>query len=154
MYYIEMENVKLKNSLAIHNFVFGLIKKLALKIKEIENFTNLKMNPELTKYICQCVEQELSKVAKKLKTKIDKTKIVTEVLTQVFGLSDTEVLQIESQVDFLFDNKLITIPNIFSSSLNAVSNMLGNIQSDPSATISSVSTNSSNVITPPTNTST
>jgi len=134
-----MEKVKFTNSLAIHNFVFGLIKRMSLKVKEIENYVSLKMNPELTKYVCQCVEEELNKVSKQLRLKIDKSSIIKEVLTQVFGLSSDEISQIEAQIDFIADNNSIPKTNIVTSSLNAVQSLLGITQSDPSTMTSNTS---------------
>jgi hypothetical protein len=102
-----MNTVKFKNSLAIHNFIFGLIKRISYKIQEIENYQSLKMNPELTTYVLQCINEEIAQIKKNLASKIDVKAILTEVLKNVFKLSDTEITQIEAQLDFITDNKLI-----------------------------------------------
>ncbi len=102
-----MNTVKFKNSLAIHSLVFGLIKRISFKIQEIENYQSLKMNPELTTYVLQCIKEEIAQMKKSLASKVDAKAILVEVLKNVFNLSDTEITQIEAQLDFIADNKLL-----------------------------------------------
>ena len=50
------------------------------------------MNPELTTYVLQCINEEIAQIKKNLASKIDVKAILTEVLKNVFKLSDTEII--------------------------------------------------------------
>ena len=133
-----MNSVKFKNSLALHNFIFGLIKRVSLKIKEIENYQGLKMNPELTTYILQCINEEIAQINKTWVSKIDVKTIITEILSSVFDLSDSEISQIESQLTYIVDNGIVKKKGLVSKLKNAVSSVsnLVSSSSDPLASIS------------------
>ena len=45
-----MDQVKLENSLAQHQCLFSLIKQCTIKLKEIENYQDLKLKGEITFY--------------------------------------------------------------------------------------------------------
>ena len=69
-----MENVKFKNSLKQHDFVFSLIQKVEMKLKEIKNYKSLKLNQELTKYVGEEMKSELDQ-------KVDKKKILKQIIS-------------------------------------------------------------------------
>ena len=103
-----MHTVKFKNSLAIHDFIYStLIKKLVLKIKEIENFESLKLNPELTRYILSCIYKEVLLVGKSWSKKVDIKEILIHILKTAFNLNTDEVDQLIAQIDFILDNSLV-----------------------------------------------
>jgi hypothetical protein len=105
-----MENVKFKNSLKQHDFVFSLIKKGKMKVMEIENYQLLKLNQELTKYVSNAIEEEM---IASLDQKVDKKEILTEIMKQVFtDLTEDELKILENQVTFLLDNKHIKKKNL------------------------------------------
>ena len=105
-----MENVKFKNSLKQHDFVFSLIKKGKMKIMEIDNYQLLKLNQELTKYVSNAIEEEM---VKSLDEKVDKKEILIEIMKQVFtDLNDEDLKILEDQVLFLLDNKHIKKKNL------------------------------------------
>ncbi len=135
-----MNTVKFKNSLAIHNFIFGLIKRISYKIQEIENYQSLKMNPELTTYVLQCINEEIAQIKKNLASKIDVKAILTEVLKNVFKLSDTEITQIEAQLDFITDNKLILKKGLLSALKSTVVSLVSPSTTDPSVNVVQPST--------------
>ena len=103
-----MHTVKFKNSLAIHDFIYStLIKKLVLKIKEIENFESLKLNPELTRYILSCIYKEVILIGKSWSKKVDIKEILIHILKTAFNLNTDEVDQLIAQIDFILDNSLV-----------------------------------------------
>ena len=123
-----MHTIKFKNSLTIHHFIYStLIKKLVLKIKEIENFESLKLNPELTRYILSCIYTEVKLVGKSWSKKVDIKEILIHILKTAFNLNTEEVETLIGQIDFILDNCLhekkgpISKLSQFVSSLNPFS---------------------------------
>ena len=123
-----MHTVKFKNSLAIHDFIYStLIKKLVLKIKEIENFESLNLNPELTRYILSCIYTEVKLVSKSWSKKVHIKEILIHILKTAFNLNIDEVDQLIAQIDFILDNSLVKksptskLFQFVSSSLNPFS---------------------------------
>jgi hypothetical protein len=99
---VTIPELVLKNSLQSHSIYELLSQKIVDEIKKIPNVLGLKMNSEMTALVCTLVENCVQK-----DHKIDKKKLVTQVLSLVFTLTQPEVLQIRSQIEFLLDNKLI-----------------------------------------------
>lgn len=116
-----MSKVKFENSLALHEFTFGLIKSLSEQIKNIPEFKSLKLNPELTKFLCKSVNQLIddglkSKAfSKKQLLLINKTTLIIQILKDIFTLTDEELTQVESQIDFLNNNNLVKDKSILSN---------------------------------------
>ena len=105
-----MENVKFKNSLKQHDFVFSLIKKGKMKIMEINNYQLLKLNQELTKFVSNAIEEEM---IKSLEQKVDKKEILIEIMKEVFpDFTEDELKILDDQVTFLLDNKHIKKTNL------------------------------------------
>lgn len=99
--------IKPKNSLKKKDKYLKLINAIKDKIITLENYKALKngqiVDPELILMVCNCVENSIKKHAG-----IDKKKMVIEILTAVFGgLSQQEILHVESQCQYNFDNELI-----------------------------------------------
>ena len=94
--------IVLKNSLQTHGIFEILHQKIVDELKKIPNVLSLKLNSEITALVSTLVENTVSK-----HYKIDKKKLVLQILTTVFTLSAPEVLQIGHQIEFLLDNKLI-----------------------------------------------
>ena len=74
-------------------------------IQKIPNCQILKNDVEILLHICNLIENLISKN----KQKIDKKQLVIDIMVQVFYLnSDVEKDAVEKQIQFLYDNKLIT----------------------------------------------
>lgn len=99
--------IQFKHSVKRHEFVFSLIKKLTDKVKSVEHFESLKMSPEITRTLASIVKEECSHLKKKDLAEIDGRHIVKEALKCVFELNDQELSQVDAQLDFLTDNKMI-----------------------------------------------
>lgn len=120
-----MNQVKFKNSLAVHDFIYStLIKKLTLKIKEIENFEELRLNPELTRFILSCIHEEVKLIGKTWSKKIDIKAILTEIIKNAFNLNNDEVSQLQTQIDFILDNYLIKKKGLLTSFIDCVSSSI------------------------------
>ena len=68
----------------------------------------LKMDDELTLFVCKVVENIVKK-----KNKIDKKALVLQVLEDLFLLSDTECEIIKLSIEFLFNNGKIKKTSAF-----------------------------------------
>jgi hypothetical protein len=111
-----MIGLKFKNSLAtrvkIETIKTGIIEKL----KVIPNINDLKLNVELTLFICRCIETEIKK-----KQGVVKKELFFEIISSIFTTltrDDTAVL--EQQIQFLHDNNSIkqsSLKNYITNSL-------------------------------------
>lgn len=112
-----MSEFELKNSLAVHTFIYSTMKKIELKIKDIPEYQTKKYDKEVLKSACKFINDELEKAVNddtnhvKLKAKeankIDKSKLVIQALANVFELTDEETQELESSIDFFFNNKIV-----------------------------------------------
>jgi hypothetical protein len=128
-----MTNVKFENSLAVHDFTLSLVKKISLAIKEIEQWNTKKLDNELTKWVCKYVDAAISDATSSKATKpltssqalaINKAAVVIQALKQTFDLTDSEVSIVQSQIDFLIDNGLIS-----SSAVTTISKVISSVKS-------------------------
>lgn len=94
-----MELVKFKNSLSKHAIEQELMVLLIDSVKKIGNYDKLKLNIELTSYVCNIIENYI-----KPHKKFDKKQIAVDVLQSIFGLSPDEVILLENQIQYLLDN--------------------------------------------------
>ena len=92
----------LKNSLQAHSIYELLSQKIIEEIKKIPNVSQLKLNTELTALVSSLVENTTEK-----DQKIDKKKLVIQILQTVFNLLPPEIVIIGQQIEFLLDNKLV-----------------------------------------------
>ena len=108
--------IKPKNSLKKKDKYLKLLNAIKEKIMTLENYKSLRNNniidPELILMVCNCVENSIKK-----KAGIDKKKLVIEILTAVFGgLNASEVIHVESQCQYNFENELIEkIPTLYKA---------------------------------------
>jgi hypothetical protein len=102
-----MELVGFKNSLADHVTVNTTVQDIIAKVQTIPNHPTLKMDLELTLYICKVVENIVSP---KVKTStIDKSNIVVQVFQGIFpDMTDTDIEYIKKQIQYFWSNKMIT----------------------------------------------
>ena len=109
--------LKLKNTLAIHDFTFWVISKSKIAIKDIAKWDELKLDGELTKSICMLIEDEFEKAVydkentKKLSRRqaktIDKKELVKQIFKEMFDLTHDEVDKLDSDIQLLYNNKMI-----------------------------------------------
>jgi len=100
-------NLKLSNSLAKINYAKNLVIKGTCELKSIPDYQEHKLNPQLVNDLMNFLEKEISS-GKFSKAKFDKSAILKEIITSVFGsLTDTEIQLLETQVLYVIDNKLV-----------------------------------------------
>ena len=101
----KLKNLSINNSgksTILKNEIIDFILK---DIQKIPNCQILKNDVEVLLHICNLIENLISKN----KQKIDKKQLVIDIMSQVFYLnSDVEKDAVAKQIQFLFDNKLIT----------------------------------------------
>ena len=109
-----METVIFKNSLETHNNVENLVIDLTTKIRAIPNVLNLKLDIELTCYICNVIENEIGANNKKNK-KIDKLDVFVRIVNEVFNgtITEEEKKILIGQVEYLLTNKKIKMLDPF-----------------------------------------
>ena len=109
-----METVIFKNSLETHNNVENLVIDLTTKIRAIPNVLNLKLDIELTCYICNVIENEIG-ANNKTNKKIDKLDVFVRIVTEVFNGTITEEDKkiLIGQVEYLLTNKKIKLLDPF-----------------------------------------
>ena len=110
---INLSFVKPENKLKVQKYNSELINLICTKVKEIENYSSLKTDCELLKFVCNCIENGLHK-GNEAKTKTDKKQLCIDVFTKVFNLNDTEKLILADSIQFIHDNELITKFNNFN----------------------------------------
>jgi hypothetical protein len=109
-----METVIFKNSLETHNNVENLVIDLTTKIRAIPNVLNLKLDIELTCYICNVIENEVG-ANNKTNKKIDKLDVFVRIVTEVFNgtITEEEKKILIGQVEYLLTNNKIKILDPF-----------------------------------------
>ena len=99
---VQIPQLNLKHSINKHVQYHGIVRWIVQKLEdEIPELQNLKLNPEITKLVCNLVEEIIKKGNP---FDIDKQQLVLEILTKQFNLTDDEKYQINQQITFLFDN--------------------------------------------------
>jgi len=99
---VKIPELSLKHSIQKHVQYKGIVQGILDKLKnEIPDIDELKLNPEVTKLVCNLVE---AIVEKGNPYALDKQEIVLEILTKQFNLTVEEQNQINQQITFLFDN--------------------------------------------------
>ena len=109
-----MERVIFKNSLETHNNVETLVIDLTTKIRKIPNVLNLKLDIELTCYICNVIENEVG-ANNKTNKKIDKLDVFVRIVNEVFNgtITEEEKKILIGQVEYLLTNKKIKMLDPF-----------------------------------------
>jgi len=101
---IKIPSLSVANSAKKDILKVEIIDFVVKDLQKIPNYQSLKNDIEILLHICNIVENLISKN----KGKIDKKQLVVDIFNQVFFLNETEKLALEKQIQFLFDNKLIT----------------------------------------------
>jgi hypothetical protein len=120
--------LKLQNSLEKSNFVKQLILKTICEIKtNLVDFEQYKLNQQLINDVINFIKSEISK-SKYSKEEFDKTEIIKEIMSQVFGtLSETELIILDSSIQFILDNKLVKKRGILKKGLSLTSSVISTI---------------------------
>jgi hypothetical protein len=99
--------ISLKNTAKLACKKSNLKKEIVTQLKE-NGIETLKLSLEITEYVCNIIENVISKNKKNEKTKVDKKSLVIDILTEVFaGLKPEELLVIEEQITYLHENGII-----------------------------------------------
>lgn len=111
-----MDTVIFKNSLDTHFIVENLIIDITTKVKTVPNFLLLKLDIELTCFICNIIENEIGANNSKNK-KIDKLDVFIRIINEVFynmiSAEDKKILI--AQVEYLLNNNKIKLLDPFIS---------------------------------------
>lgn len=75
-----------------------------IKSNASANLVELKLHPELTKYVCCVIENSINNNKKK---KIDKKSLAVDILAEVFTLTAADKETVSKQIDYLVINGLI-----------------------------------------------
>ena len=101
-----IEKVDFKNSLELFNKTETFIISAVAKIASIPNVLTLKLDIELTSYICNIIENEI--VSSKSKNKTDKKKIFFRIIQEIFtSLNEQEKKILGDQIEYLLENNKI-----------------------------------------------
>jgi hypothetical protein len=113
-----MVNLKLKKSLAKENYCNQLIIKGTCQVKEIVDYQEQKLNPQLIQDLMNFIENEIAD-GKYSKKEFDKSKILHDILVSAFGeLNESEQKWLENQIQHLIDNKLVYKKTFFLKGYN------------------------------------
>jgi hypothetical protein len=96
--------VNFKNTVALHIKQNKLVDDVITKIKEIPNLDELRLDPELTKYICNVIKNTITKEEEK---QICKSNLCATILINLFNLDDKEVNAVSKQIKYLENNNEI-----------------------------------------------
>lgn len=96
--------VEFKHTLASHIEQNKIIDEITQIISQIPNFINLRMDPEVTVYVCNVIEQKIKGEHKKNVSKLD---LATLILTKVWNLEENELDAVIKQIKFLDNNGAI-----------------------------------------------
>ena len=95
------ELVPFKNTLAAHVKQNKIIDEVVEIISKIPDLNHLRLDPELTVYVCNILENLIDKKEKK---DISKLNLATLILTKACNLEENELDPIIKQIKFLDNN--------------------------------------------------
>ena len=106
---MSLSYVKFKNNLRKLHTEAEIKKIMMEKIQEIPDYMSLKFDPELTLFVCNLIENGVKE--KKIK-KMDKKQFVLNVLNSLYNFSEPELVQLDTQIEFLHSNHKIKAVNM------------------------------------------
>ena len=95
------ELVVFKNTLAAHVKQNKIIDDVCKIISEIPELNRMKLDPELTVYVCNILEKLIEKSDKK---EINKLNLASMILTKACNLEENELDAVIKQIKFLDNN--------------------------------------------------
>ena len=96
--------VNFKNTVALHIKQNKLVDDVITKIKEIPNLNDLRLDPELTKYICNVIKNTITKQEEKI---ICQSNLCATILIKLLDLDDREINAVDKQIKYLENNNEI-----------------------------------------------
>ena len=99
----EIDLVKPQHTLKKSQLLNDLLIVLRQKVSDYPASHNLKGCSEFLLYCCRLVENVVLK-----KQKIDKKDLVKDIFKQLFNLQPLEIVALDSAIQFLWDNQLIS----------------------------------------------
>ena len=112
-----MDLVKIHGTLQKHDLVYSTMLKISNKVKELPNYDLLKLNHDLTAYVCSLIETLIKK-----KYQVDKKEIAMQILTDLFNLNADEIDQLSKQIDFLISIGVIKRISYYRRIVTSISN--------------------------------
>ena len=110
-----MEKVAFKNSLDVFVKENKFVADLGKKIRELPEYSSLKLDVELTLYVAKVIENEVIN-----KTPEERKALIMKVINQIHPLNPAETKILESQINFLSDHKKIKKQSSFKSIANCI----------------------------------
>ena len=108
---VDISFVKPKNKLKRNQYNIELKKQIIEKMKQFDNIGSLKLDQEMLRFVCSCLENSLKpKYEKKQKT--DKKALVIEIFNDLFNLNEDEKKKLGNNIDFLIENDLVQKINV------------------------------------------
>lgn len=106
---MDLKNIiKPKNSLLQKQIFSKIFKELFMELSSFENYEELKKDLEFLSLACNMLELLVDVQKKHLKSfKPDKKKLLTDVFVSLFSLSTDERVELEAQIQFIYDNDMI-----------------------------------------------
>jgi hypothetical protein len=112
----------LKNSLKSHINYHTTVSKIAAAITQLPEYQRLKngstIDTELVHVICNITE-DLAR-SDNVSEKTDKKQLVLDAFNKVFPLNPSELLGLENQIQYLFNNGLIKRSKIFKKVIKKI----------------------------------
>ena len=119
-----MEHIQFKNSLESFVSENDIISRIVIKIKALPEFNSLKLDVELTLYICKCIVNEFQ-----LKTSEQIKALVVKCICQIHTFTPSEIKILDGQIQFLIDHKKVIpiskIKSLYKSSSSWVLKKFG-----------------------------
>lgn len=119
-----MTKLKLKNSLAKQNYVKGIIQKGICEVKEIVDYAEHKLSPQLVNDLMSFIELEISK-GKFSKADFDKSGILEEIMKGCFEMNESDIEWLKNHIQFVKDNKLVNKNTILKKGFSLLKKVLG-----------------------------
>ena len=119
-----MVKLKLQNSLAKTSYVKTLVVKGTCAVKELVDYGDHKLNPQLVNDLMNFLEMEISK-GKFSKEDFDKSKILEDIMLSVFGeLTATEIDWLKNHIQYVLDNDLVKKNTFFLKSFKLLKSVI------------------------------
>ena len=112
-----------KKSLGQVQFVKSVIQKGSCQVKELIDFADHKLSPQLVTDLCRFVEAELG--SSKYKD-VNRTELVKAIMIDAFGgdFSESEKQFLDETIQFALDHNLIKKSSILGKALTFVGSLL------------------------------
>ena len=122
---MSVSKLKLSKSLSKSNNVKNLVIKATCEVKEIADYHDHKLNPQLINDLMNFLEKEISN-GKFSQSDIDKSELLKHIIESVFvsELTEEEIKFIDTQVQYIIDNKLIKKKTLFTYILKIVGSIV------------------------------